>query len=87
MDSFEERMMGRLAREKVVMDKLGIAIKQDDCHGFEISYNPDDGRFYVHDWNEYGDLETRATFQGNLKGFYNARQYAKTHEPRFPKDS
>ena len=79
--------MAQLKRQKLLYDAHGYAINQMDCNGFEISYNPDDARFYVHDWNEYGDLETRATFQGDAKGFHNARQYAKTNEPRFPKDS
>ena len=40
------------------------AIDQEGLNGFELSWNPDDGRFYVHDRNEYGNLETRATFRG-----------------------
>lgn len=55
------------------------AIDQHAVNGFEISWNPDDTRFYVCDrpgpWN---DLETRATF----KELRNARAFAKRNTPR-----
>lgn len=65
--------------EIIKYDEVGYAIRQDACNGFDISYNPDDSRWYVCDRNTFGDLETRATFHGDRKGFHNARYYAQTH--------
>lgn len=43
----------------------------------EVSFNPDDERFYVTAPDRDGDDETLATFAGNQKGFENAKQFAK----------
>ena len=53
-----------------------IAIRQTTINGFEISYNPDDDRWYV---LHIATDENRTTYAGNRKGFYNATQYAKKH--------
>lgn len=69
----------------IIYDKPGqIAVRQTPINGFDLSYNPDDGRWYVCDCNEYGDLETRATFAGDKKGFENARYFARKHTPNNP---
>lgn len=52
-----------------------IAVRQSSVNGYELSFNPDDERWYVHGANG----ETLATFIGDRKGFHNARQYARTH--------
>ena len=67
---------------KLKRDSYGIAVLQEPIGGFDISYNPDDDRFYVCDHNDFGDLETRATFAGDSKGFHNARAWARANEPK-----
>lgn len=62
------------------------SIQQESVNGFDISHNPDDNRWYVCDWNCYGDLVTRATFNGDRKGFHNARYFATTHVAHMPPD-
>ena len=52
-----------------------IAVEQLPKNGWDISYNPDDRRFYVAQVDEHGDLKTKATF-AELR---NARQYAGKH--------
>lgn len=68
-------------------DAPGVpAVRQTGLNGFDLSYNPDDGKWYVCDWNEYGDLETRAMFQGDRKGLANARAFMRRSVPRNPRD-
>ena len=75
--------MGRPA--KMVFEAPGmLAVQQVGVNGFDLSHNPDDGRWYVCDWNEWGDLVTRATFQGGKNGFANARAFMKRSVPRNP---
>lgn len=69
-------------RHIMQMDRLGVSVSQLPVNGFDISYNPDDKRFYVCDKNAHGDLETVATFAGDDKGLANAREYARKHKPR-----
>lgn len=63
---------------------IDLDVYQGNVNGFEISFNPDDRRFYVCDHNEYGDEETRATFAGDAKGWANAVFWAKNHQPKKP---
>ena len=56
--------------------------ERECINGFEMTYNPDDDRWYVCDRNTFGDLETRATYANNGKGVANARRYMRTHQPR-----
>lgn len=59
-----------------------IAVFQLPCNGWEISYNPDDDRWYVeYRTKPHNDLMVAATYAGDRKGFHNARQYARTHTP------
>lgn len=72
-----------MSRQSLILrDSHGISVRQTGLNGFDLSYCPDDGRFYVCDRNEYGDLETRATFAGTEKGFHNARHFMRTKAPR-----
>lgn len=50
--------------------------------GIRITWNPDDNRFYVETTlgNKYGDWETVKTFQGSVKGWYNAKYCARRHK-------
>jgi hypothetical protein len=50
-----------------------LAVDQGEIHGWPVSFNPDDDRFYVHEKNQ--DADTRATF----KDYRNAVQYCRTH--------
>lgn len=52
-----------------------IAVNQEPVNGWDISYNPDDGRFYVHARDE------NHTVHSIVKELRNARQYARTHMP------
>ncbi len=55
------------------------AITQQSVNGFDISWNPDDNRFYVCDRpGPWYDLETRTTF----KDLRNARAWTKRNYPR-----
>lgn len=53
-------------------------VNQPACNGWDISYNPDDGRWYVckpdADWP--GELVTVATFKKRR----NAMTYARNHQ-------
>jgi hypothetical protein len=49
-----------------------IAVDQGQAHGFALSYNSDDKRFYVH------ELDENDTVLGTFKEFRNARQFART---------
>lgn len=49
-----------------------IAVDQGQAHGFALSHNPDDGRFYVH------ELDENDTVLATFKEFRNARQFART---------
>lgn len=53
-----------------------IAVEQLPCNGWVMTYNPDDGRFYVHAPDD--NLTIMKTF-GGVKGLNNARHWAKTH--------
>jgi len=70
---------------RIRTDRHGIAVCQESINGWDCSYNPDDDRWHVGDWNEYGDLITRRTFQGTIKGFQNMRGFCKKHKPRNPR--
>ena len=61
-------------------DSRGICTRQEPCNGFDISYNHDDGKFYVCDLNEWGELHTRHK-SGGAKGFANAREWARKNTP------
>ena len=50
-----------------------IAIQQETVNGWPISWNPDDGRFYVH------NLDEDQTTAGTFTLLRNARYWAKTH--------
>lgn len=52
----------------------GVAVDQGLVHGWSISYNPDDDRFYV----ERKDGIAAATF----KRWSNAVSWAKAHKPK-----
>lgn len=72
---------------KILHDAKGVvAVRQTGLNGFDLSYNPDDGKWYVCDWNAYGDLETRARYKGNRKGLANARMFMRRNVPRNPRD-
>lgn len=49
-----------------------IAVEQGNVNDWAISYNPDDGRYYVE--HPCGD------FPANFKELRNARQWAKKHK-------
>ena len=54
-----------------------IAVEQSTVNGFEISFNPDDDRYYVSKREPiYNDAETVATFNR----MNNAVYYARTHQ-------
>ena len=55
----------------------GIAVRQPAVNGWDISYNPDDGRWYVARRVRGDELE----FVANFAERRNALQYAKTHNP------
>lgn len=70
---------------EILHDAKGVvAVRQIGLNGFDLSYNPDDGKWYVCDWNGYGDLETRAMFKGDRKGLSNARAFMRRSVPRNP---
>ena len=72
---------------EILYDAEGVpAVRQTGLNGFDLSYNPDDRRWYVCDWNTYGDLETRARFKGDRKGLANARAFMRRSVPRNPRD-
>ena len=50
-----------------------IAVEQESVNGWDISYNPDDARFYVHRPDAEGTIEK------TYNTLRNARQYARTH--------
>jgi len=49
-------------------------INQGELNGKQLSWNPDNNRFYV-----TVDEDTVATFAGNKKGWSNMVQWARTH--------
>lgn len=69
------RMMGRYKRRNpsvwVVMEGGEPAVTQPTVNGHPMSWNPDDGRFYVHG----ADGEVMATF----RDWRNAVRFARTH--------
>ena len=72
---------------EILYDAEGApAVRQTGLNGFDLSYNPDDQKWYVCDWNTYGDLETRAMFKGDRKGLANARAFMRRNVPRNPRD-
>ena len=66
-----------MKQERAYMKKIANsepACDQGLYNGHRITYNPDDGRFYVHERVDgYGDEPTRATF----KHWNNAVHYAR----------
>ena len=76
-------MMSRAT--EIRYDAPGVpAVRQTGLNRFDLSYNPDDQKWYVCDWNTYGDLETRAMFKGDRKGLANARAFMRRSVPRNP---
>lgn len=53
------------------------AVFQEPYQGYNISWNPDDSRWYV----EAGDIVVK-TFKGNAKGWHNMRYWIRTSAPR-----
>jgi len=58
---------------KRTMLKGEPAVKQAPVHGHDVSYNPDDGRYYVH----HADGQTRTTFNG----WANTVQFCRLNKP------
>ena len=58
---------------KRTMLKGEPAVEQAPVHGHDVSYNPDDERYYVH----HADGETRATFNG----WANTVQFCRLNKP------
>ena len=56
-----------------LIDSFTRDVDQGIVHGWQVSWNPDDDRFYV----ERADGTAAATF----KAFRNAVQYCRTHKP------
>lgn len=64
------------ARFPCKLDSVGVpVVNQGDVHGWAVSWNPDDNRFYVHAPDE--DSTTRAVF----KDWRNVIQYCRTRKP------
>ena len=52
-------------------------VEQSTVNNMDITWNPDDNRFYVSTANDCNDV--KATFKNNTKGFQNAVQFARKH--------
>ena len=66
-------------------DHWGIAVTQYTVNGFDITYNPDDQRWYICDHNEYGDLETRSTYDATRpRSWGKVLHYCRHHVARNP---
>ena len=57
-------------RVKMLMNGDEPAVEQHECNGYQISWNPDDGRFYIQQGENY---------LGSFKELRNARQWCKAH--------
>jgi hypothetical protein len=70
-------MESEMARKSplVLLGDGRIAVTQRSYAGWEISWNPDDKMFYVHEPNE------NLTVRSIVRELRNARQYAATHVP------
>lgn len=58
-----------------------IAVRQPSVNGWDISYNPDDGRWYVARTVRNDELE----FVANYAERRNALAYARKHQPQHGK--
>jgi hypothetical protein len=66
--------MAKTQPYKAVMNGHEPAVRQPPLNGWDMSWNPDDGRWYV---SEPVNLITRATF----RELRNAAQFARKHKP------